>query len=88
MLWPRRPRRRRAAGSPYGRNLIRLGYTAEQVTTVIDAIIAYGDESAIATRLRKHLTAGADHILINPVAPDLPATVDLIERLAPAVLHV
>ncbi|WP_024804072.1 TIGR03620 family F420-dependent LLM class oxidoreductase [Nocardia sp. BMG51109] len=81
-----------AAGSPYGRNLIRLGYTEEQVSTVddtvIDAIIAHGDESAIAERLHEHLSAGADHVLINPVAPDLPATVDILERLAPAVLDV
>ncbi|WP_280270773.1 TIGR03620 family F420-dependent LLM class oxidoreductase [Nocardia wallacei] len=80
-----------AAGSPYGRNLIRLGYTAEQVNTVndtvIDAIMSHGDESAIAARLREHLAAGADHILINPVAPDLSTTVDILERLAPAVLH-
>jgi probable F420-dependent oxidoreductase len=80
------------ATSPYGRNLLRLGYTEEQVTTVndrvIDAIIAYGDETAIVKRLREHLAAGADHVLINAVGPDLPAIVDTLERIAPAVTEI
>jgi probable F420-dependent oxidoreductase len=74
------------------RNLLRLGYTEEEVTTVndrvIDAIIAYGDEAAIVKRLREHLTAGADHVLINAVGPDLSAIVDTLERIAPAVTEI
>jgi len=50
---------------------------------VIDAIIAHGDETAIASRLREHLAAGADHVLVNAVGPDLPAIVDMLERIAP-----
>lgn len=77
------------AASPYGRNLLRLGYTEEQVTTVddevIDATIAYGDETAIVKRLREHLAAGADHVLVNAVGPDLSAIADTLERIAPAV---
>jgi len=84
---------RRAAGDPaampYSRNLLRLGFTEEQVTTVddrvIDATIAYGDEAAIAERLRAHLAAGADHVLVNPVGADLPAITDTLTRLAPTV---
>jgi probable F420-dependent oxidoreductase len=78
--------------SPYSRNLLRLGYTEEEVTTVsdrvIDAIIAHGDEAAIASRLREHLAAGADHVLVNAVGPDLPAIVDTLERIAPAVTEI
>jgi hypothetical protein len=78
--------------SPYSRNLLRLGYTEDEVTTVsdrvIDAIIAHGDEAAIASRLREHLAAGADHVLVNAVGPDLPAIVDTLERIAPAVTEI
>jgi probable F420-dependent oxidoreductase len=81
-----------SATSPYSRNLLRLGYTEEQVTTVddrvIDAIIAYGDETAIVRRLREHLTAGADHVLINAVGPDLSAIVHTLEQIAPAVTEI
>jgi probable F420-dependent oxidoreductase len=80
------------AASPYSRNLLRLGYTEEEVTTVndrvIDAIIAHGDEAAIVKRLREHLAAGADHVLVNAVGPDLPAIVDALERIAPAVTEI
>jgi probable F420-dependent oxidoreductase len=78
-----------SAVSPYSRNLVRLGYTEEEATTVndrvIDAIIAHGDEEAIVGRLREHQAAGADHVLVNAVGPDLPAIVDTLERIAPAV---
>jgi probable F420-dependent oxidoreductase len=74
---------------PYDRNLLRLGFAEEEVfgvsDRVVDATIAYGDETAIARRLREHLDAGADHVLINVHAPDLPAVTDVLERLAPAV---
>ena len=80
------------AASPYSRNMLRLGYTEEQVTTVddrvIDAIIAHGDETAIVRRLREHLAAGADHVLVNAVGPDLPAVVSALERIAPAVTEI
>jgi probable F420-dependent oxidoreductase len=75
--------------SPYNRNLLRLGFTEEEVSEVndrvIDATIAHGDETAVARRLREHLDAGADHVLVNVVAPDLRSIVDTLERLAPAV---
>jgi probable F420-dependent oxidoreductase len=76
---------------PYGRNLLRLGYSAEDITEVsdrlVDDVIAHGDETAIAARIREHLVAGADHVLVNPVGGDLTAAVDTLERLAPALLE-
>ncbi len=78
--------------SPYGRNLLRLGFTEEQVTTVddrvIDATIAHGDETAVVKRLREHLDAGADHVLVNVAGPDLPSIAGTLERLAPALAEV
>ncbi len=77
---------------PYDRNLLRLGYTEEEVfgvsDRVVDATIAYGDETAIARRLREHLDAGADHVLVNVHAPGLPAVTDVLDRLAPAVREI
>jgi len=52
---------------------------------LVDAIVAWGDEEAIAERIRAHHDAGADHVCIQPFradgspGPDL----DLLEALAP-----
>ncbi|TDD70902.1 TIGR03620 family F420-dependent LLM class oxidoreductase [Actinomadura rubrisoli] len=82
----------RAGGAlalPYGRNLLRLGYTEEEITQVsdrvVDATIAHGDEEAIVRRIREHLDAGADHVLVNPLGTDFPGIITALERLAPAL---
>lgn len=78
--------------SPYYKNLRRFGYTHDELTRltprVIDALVAWGDEAAIAKRVQEQLDAGADHVLISPsTSPfSLPAAVDQLERLAPALL--
>jgi probable F420-dependent oxidoreductase len=76
---------------PYGRNLLRLGYTVEDITEVsdrlVDDVIAHGDEAAIAARIGEHIAAGADHVLVHPVGEDLTTVVDTLERLAPALLE-
>ncbi|KAB2349725.1 LLM class oxidoreductase [Actinomadura rudentiformis] len=74
--------------TPYTRNYRRLGYGDDDLADdrsdrLIDATLAWGDEKAIATRLHEHLEAGADHVLLHPLAPDLKSTVDQLERLAP-----
>jgi hypothetical protein len=40
----------------------------------------------IATRIREQLDAGADHVLVHPLARDLRSAVDELEQLAPALL--
>ncbi|OHV31361.1 LLM class F420-dependent oxidoreductase [Pseudofrankia sp. EUN1h] len=77
-----------APESPYTRNYRRLGYSESDVAgrrsdRLIDDVLAWGDEAAVATRLTAHLEAGADHVLISPFAGDLAAAVDQLERLAP-----
>jgi probable F420-dependent oxidoreductase len=53
---------------------------------LIDALVAWGDEKALAARVKAHHDAGADHVCIQPlradggVGPDLRA----LEALAPA----
>jgi probable F420-dependent oxidoreductase len=79
-----------ALDNPYTRNFRRLGYTDDDLRggpsdRLVDAVLAWGDETAVAKRLRAHLDAGADHVLVHPFAPDLAATVDQLERLAPAL---
>jgi probable F420-dependent oxidoreductase len=60
--------------------------------TLVDALVGWGDEAAIVTRVREHLDAGADHVCLQPVTgirplqdgPDVEA-LDVLSRLAPAL---
>ncbi|MGR6917675.1 TIGR03620 family F420-dependent LLM class oxidoreductase [[Actinomadura] parvosata] len=74
--------------TPYTANYRRLGYgdddlAGERSDRLVDATLAWGDEETVARRLRAHLDAGADHVLLHPLAGDLPTAVDALERLAP-----
>ncbi|QKW35710.1 TIGR03620 family F420-dependent LLM class oxidoreductase [Actinomadura sp. NAK00032] len=78
-------------GSPYARVLRELGYPDEALAgggsdEVVDACFAWGDEAAIGKRVQDHLDAGADHVVIAALAPDLASSADLYERLAPALV--
>jgi probable F420-dependent oxidoreductase len=53
---------------------------------LVDAIVAWGDEDAIADRARAHLDAGADHVAIQSVADSAAHAVDQLEQLAAALL--
>ncbi len=75
----------------YQNNLKWLGYTEEDFggdgsDRLVDAIVAWGDEKAIARRLQEHYDAGADHVCIQPLRPDGQPGPDLriLEALAPA----
>lgn len=53
----------------YANNMLRLGFSAEDVAsvsdTLLDAIIAWGDEAAVLARVNEHLCAGADHVCVQ-----------------------
>jgi len=54
----------------YANNLRRLGWADEDIANdgsdkLIDAVVAWGDVDAIATRVRAHLDAGADHVCVQ-----------------------
>ncbi len=50
------------------------------------ATIEQDDASAIMARVREHLAAGADHVLLGqPIGTDFTAGVDHLEQLAPAL---
>lgn len=77
--------------NPYTRNYRRLGYGDADLAdggsdALVDAILAHGEPAAVAARLREHLAAGADHVLLHPLTGDLPSAVDALERLAPHLL--
>ncbi len=52
---------------------------------LVDAIVAWGDEAAIAARVRGHLDAGADHVAVQAYADDAGASLAQLERLAPVL---
>lgn len=75
----------------YVNNLKHLGYGDEDVAgggsdRLVDAIVAWGDEAAIACRVAELRDGGADHILLQPLGGDLAGAVAQLEALAPAVL--
>ena len=76
----------------YTNNLKRFGWTDADLAdggtdALVDAIVAWGDEAAIAERIAAHHAAGADHVCIQ-VLPAQPTKAPLDEwrRLAPALL--
>jgi probable F420-dependent oxidoreductase len=52
----------------------------------IDAIVAWGDETAIRRRIEEHWDAGADHVCIQPLSGEGSRAADerILELLAPA----
>jgi probable F420-dependent oxidoreductase len=71
----------------YVNNLRHLGFTDEDLADggsdrLVDAIVAWGDAEAIAARVGEHHEAGADHVLIQPLAPDVDRAVSQLEDLA------
>jgi probable F420-dependent oxidoreductase len=70
----------------------RLGFTDEDIADggsdrLIDGLVAWGDEAAIAARVKEHRDAGADHVCLQVLAEDkrlLP--MDDCRRLASALL--
>ncbi|AXB44505.1 TIGR03620 family F420-dependent LLM class oxidoreductase [Amycolatopsis albispora] len=66
----------------------RFGYEPGLSDRFIDAAVAWGDEEAIARRVREQLDAGADHVLVTPSVGSLPEQADMLEKLAPALLEV
>jgi probable F420-dependent oxidoreductase len=62
----------------YTNNLRRLGWGDDDLSDggsdrLVDAIVAWGDEDAIAARIRQHLDAGADHVCLQVLTPDATA---------------
>jgi probable F420-dependent oxidoreductase len=53
---------------------------------LVDALVAWGDETQVVERLREHLDAGADQVAVQPLGRDGdPLGLDVLRRLAPAL---
>jgi probable F420-dependent oxidoreductase len=76
----------------YANNLKRIGWTDADVSgqgsdAVIDAVVAWGDVDTIASRVRQHLDAGADHVCVQVIAEDeTDPAVDQLREIVPALL--
>jgi probable F420-dependent oxidoreductase len=76
--------------SNYTNNLRRLGFSDADLAdggsdALVDAVVAWGSPDVVAARLGEHLSAGADHVAVNLVAPEgedpVPAFTDLAGAL-------
>lgn len=76
----------------YTNNLKRLGWTDDDIADggsdrLVDAIVAWGDEAAIAARVQAHRDAGADHVCVQVLSGDFTSVpLDGWRRLAPALV--
>ncbi|MDG2027723.1 MAG: TIGR03620 family F420-dependent LLM class oxidoreductase [Acidimicrobiales bacterium] len=74
----------------YRNNWKRLGFSEDEIESrdprFLDAVMAWGDEAAIAARIQAHYDAGASHVCIQPVNPQDRSQPDwtLLEALAPS----
>jgi probable F420-dependent oxidoreductase len=78
-------------GQPsYAATIGRLGYSAAEIDDVsnrlVDAIIGHGDPAAISATVQRHLTAGADHVMVMLPGGDFVAGIDQLEQLAPTLI--
>jgi probable F420-dependent oxidoreductase len=71
----------------YVNNLKNLGYGDDLADggsdRLVDAIVAWGSEEAIARRVAEHRDNGADHVVLQPLG-DLASAVGQLERMAAA----
>ncbi len=76
----------------YANNLRRMGWSDADIggqgsDAIIDALVAWGDADRIATRVRAHLDAGADHVCVQVVSDDEnDVCIRQLRELAPALL--
>jgi probable F420-dependent oxidoreductase len=75
----------------YRNNWLRLGFTDEETQgelsdRLVEALVVWGDEEAIAARVAEHHGAGADHVCVQVFGED-PTALPMSElrRLAPAL---
>jgi probable F420-dependent oxidoreductase len=76
----------------YTDNLRRLGWGDDDLAdggsdALVDALVAWGDVDAVAARVAAHRQAGADHVCVQVLDPDMSAVpLAAWRELAPALL--
>jgi hypothetical protein len=72
--------------SNYRNNLLRTGFTEEDLDTasdaLVDALAIHGDADAVAAGLTAHLDAGADHVCAQVLVSDPTEYVPALTTLA------
>jgi hypothetical protein len=76
----------------YTNNWLRLGFTPEDLEDggsdrLVDAMVAWGDEDAIRSRIAAHHEAGADHVCIQVITDGAQLPRDEWRTLASALLE-
>jgi probable F420-dependent oxidoreductase len=74
----------------YANNLRSLGFGDDDLAAggsdrLIDAVVAWGETDRIASRIREHLEAGANHVCIQVLAPLKSFPLKAYRDLAPAL---
>jgi probable F420-dependent oxidoreductase len=73
----------------YAATMARLGYSEREITEVsdrlVDGIVGHGDAAAIAAKVREHLAAGADHVMVMMTGTGFADGVEQLEQLAPTL---
>jgi probable F420-dependent oxidoreductase len=73
----------------YAATMARLGYSEREITEVSDrlvnGIVGHGDAAAIAAKVREHLAAGADHVMVMMTGTGFADGVEQLEQLAPTL---
>ncbi len=78
-----------AALPNYRNNWLRSGFTDDEIEQrdprFVDAVVVWGDEDRVRAGVQAHYDAGADHVCVQPLSLDGPATLDwrVLEVLAP-----
>jgi probable F420-dependent oxidoreductase len=72
----------------YADNWRRLGFTDADIAgggsdRLVDALIVWGDETAIRARIDEHWQAGADHVCVQAIGPTVLPDDRLLALLAP-----
>ncbi len=75
----------------YVRSWARMGYGEDDLVDggsdrLIDALVAWGDVDRIATRVREHHAAGADHVAVHVLTNTPAPPIDTWRTLAPALI--
>ena len=76
----------------YQKSLLWQGFAEEDLAgggsdRLVDAIVAWGDEEAVRSRVQEHFDAGATHVCVQAIAEDaLSFELDTYSRVAPALL--
>ena len=74
----------------YANNLMRLGFTEEEITNIedrlVDAIVVWGSVDDVTSRVHAHRDAGASHVCVQVLRSDREVPAGEWRELASALL--